>query len=27
MLAEYCWNLKEEVSIASHKRMRYRKKF
>ena len=25
MNAEYCWNLIEEVSVASYKRMSYRK--
>ena len=27
MLAYYCWNLTEEMSIASYKRMSYKKKF
>jgi len=26
MLADYCWNFIEEVSIASYKEMSYRKK-
>ena len=26
MYAEYCWNLTEDVSIASYKRMSYKKK-
>ena len=27
MLADYCWNLNEEVSVASYKWMSYKKKF
>jgi len=27
MLADYCWNLNEEMSTASYKQMSYRKKF
>ena len=26
MLADYCWNVTEEVTIASHKQRSYRKK-